>query len=212
MAEKKENIKKSNKGKYILVGLVVVALLGGTAYYFKSRSKAKGGSLLPEDLKDFEEELKVETAAPQPRVSSGGSSAGFPLKRGSHGETVKKIQKLLIQKYGTAVLPKFGADGVWGSEMESAMIAKGIPNNISEDMLTKWTAAGVINLSGLGEVLCDQIRSVVPVRVWNSKGAAVNVPRGTILGEFIEGKNGVTKFRTVDGNILFTNTICICYV
>ena len=206
---------KSKAGKYILIGLGLVAV-AGTAFYFVNRANTANGSLLSDGLTDIPETETKSTSDSSPvsipKASSGGSSAGFPLKRGSRGDLVQKIQKLLIQKYGATILPKYGADGIWGAEMEAAMINKGLPNLITEQQLNQWVAAGVINLSGIGQVLCDQIRSLVPVRVWNQKGDAIKVPRGTILGEFLEGRNGVTKFRTLDGKILFTNTHCIGYV
>ncbi|MBI3136044.1 MAG: hypothetical protein HYZ14_15310 [Bacteroidetes bacterium] len=205
---------KKSYGKYILIGLGLVAVAGGV-YYFVKRNSTAGGALLPQNLTDLTE-VETKTSSSDsvviPQASSGGSSAGFPLKRGSRGEWVKKIQQLLIQKYGSSILPKYGADGTWGSEMETALINKGLPNQITEQQIKQWTAAGVITLSGLGQVLCDQIRSLLPVRVWNQKGEAIKVPRGTILGEFLEGRNGVAKFRTLDGKILFTNTHCIGYV
>lgn len=48
----------------------------------------------------------------------------WPLKRGSKGNEVKKLQQALIAAYGTGILPKFGADGDWGSETDGAVKAK----------------------------------------------------------------------------------------
>lgn len=303
MEKKKENIQKSNTGKYILIGLGLVAI-AGTAYYFVNKNKTTGGTISDDFLEPAIEDEPERTA------SSGGSSSAFPLKKGSRGELVKNIQQMLIQKYGVAILPKYGADGQWGTEMETALIAKGLPTMIDADTFTKLITSGSVpvtttttdkpkfdpallatnlrlailddnltkaltslskiytvkgysmvneefkktridgvrktivnalltkfyddsekkklneqfyriglkydgsqwSLSGIGQILCDQIKSISPTRVWNEKGTAINVPRQTILGEFLDGKNGVTKFRTMDGKILFTNTKCICYV
>ncbi len=306
MQTKKRNTKaipKSNKGKYILVGLGIVAI-AGTAYYFLTRNKPNNDFVSDDFSNSLEEEQPVK------QVSSGGSSSGFPLKKGSRGDLVKNIQEFLIQKYGASVLPKYGADGVWGSELDTALISKGFATTIDADTFAKLIASGAVpttttsgnkpkfnpellatnlrlaildnnltkaltslskiftvkgysmvneefkkvriygvrktlvnallsqfsdesekkklneqfyrmglkyngsqwSLSGVGQILCDQIKSIMPVRVWNAKGTAINVPKETILGEFIEGQNGVTKFRTMDGKILFTNTKCICYV
>lgn len=304
MEKKKENIQKSNKGKYILIGLGLVAI-AGTAYYFVNRNKSNQGFISDDILAP-----SVDTK-PEKSASSGGSSSGFPLKKGSRGELVKNIQQMLIKKYGVAILPKYGADGQWGTEMDTALISQGLPTYIEADTFTKLITSGSVpataapstdkpkfdpallasnlrlailddnlskaltslskiftvqgytkvndefkktridgvrktivnalltkfydesekkklneqfyrmglkydgsqwSLSGLGQILCDQIKSISPTRVWNEKGTAINVPRQAILGEFIDGKNGVTKFRTMDGKVLFTNTKCICYV
>jgi len=305
METKKENIKKSNTGKYILVGLGLVAV-AGTVYYFVNKNKSNG-DFISDDLTE-----PIIEDEPETHVSSGGSSSGFPLKKGSRGDLVKNIQQMLIQKYGVGILPKYGADSQWGTEMDTALISKGFPTVIDADAFTKLITSGgvpvstttdnttkpkfdpallatnlrlailddnltkalsslskiytvkgytavneefkktringvrktVVNglltkfydeaekkklneqfyrmglkydgsqwsLSGLSQILCDQIKAITPTRVWNVKGAAINVPRETILGEFIDGKNGVTKFKTMDGKILFTNTKCICYV
>ncbi|MBD3638163.1 MAG: hypothetical protein HUJ25_12495 [Crocinitomicaceae bacterium] len=68
------------------------------------------------------------------------------------------------------------------------------------------------SLSGVGEVLCDQIRSLQPTMVWNAKGKRLRVPRNTILGELLDARNGVAKFKTLDDKILYTNTNTIGYV
>lgn len=224
MKNKKEKKAPSNtpssgkRTKYILLGLGLVAFAAG-AYYFISKIKTANNSILPDSILNPENQSDLTDIPVPERTSSSntGSSSNtsqgkFPLKRGSRGELVKRIQNLLIKKYGQSVLPKYGADGHWGSELESVMLAKGFPNVISETQFKEWSAAGVIPLSGFGKILCDQIRAVLPVRVWNAKGDAIQVPRGTILGEFLGAKNGVTNFKTLDGKILYTNTHCIGYV
>lgn len=302
--ETKKGNTKSNKGVYILIGLGVVAI-GATAYYFITKNKTTE-DFVSDDLDVSTTEEKTETHS-----SSGGSSSGFPLKKGSRGDLVKNIQQSLIQKYGVAILPKYGADGQWGTELDTALISKGYPTIIDADTFTKLITTGgtsttttptadkpkfnptlladnlrlailddnlskaltslskiyttkgytmvndefkktridgvrktVVNallskfweaaekkklneqfyriglkyngdqwsLSGIGQILCDQIKSISPTKVWNASGTAINVPKETILGEFIDGKDGVSKFKTMDGKILFTRTNCICYV
>lgn len=308
MEKKKENNQKSNTGKYLLIGFGIVALSGGI-YYLVNRGKSNSSLVSNDLLVPTEDEDE-----PKPSASSGGGSSGFPLKRGSRGDLVKNVQQMLIQKYGATILPKYGADGIWGSEMDMALISKGLPTNIDADTFTQlitgeavpastattapaadkpkfnpellatnlrlaildnnldkaltslskiYTVKGysmvneefkkvriggvrktIVNalltkfyqdsqkkklneqfyrmglkydgsqwsLSGVGQILCDQIKSISPTRVWNAKGTAINVPRHTILGEFLDGKNGITRFQTLDGQILYTNTKCICYV
>lgn len=56
----------------------------------------------------------------------------FPLKKGSKGEMVRQLQQALIDKYGKSVLPKYGADGDFGSETQNALKKKGLPTEVSE--------------------------------------------------------------------------------
>ncbi len=55
----------------------------------------------------------------------GGGTPGciFPLKKGSTGSCVQQLQRALIAYYGPSILPKYGADGNWGSETDGAMKA-----------------------------------------------------------------------------------------
>lgn len=57
---------------------------------------------------------KEETAPP-----TGGTSP-FPLKKGSKGSLVRSVQTWLL-KIDRTSLPKYGADGSFGSETESAL-------------------------------------------------------------------------------------------
>lgn len=57
---------------------------------------------------------------------------GFPLKKGSKGTLVKDLQQALIAKYGASILPKYGADGDFGSETITALKKKGLPTSLDE--------------------------------------------------------------------------------
>lgn len=69
---------------------------------------------------------------------------------------------------------------------------------------SKWSLSGL--LAGT-----DQLITIQPTQVWDAKGSRMSVPRSTILGTFIQAKNGITEFETLDGRILYTNTIQIKY-
>jgi hypothetical protein len=69
---------------------------------------------------------------------------------------------------------------------------------------TKWSLSGL--LAGTQRLI-----TVQPTVVWDYKGRRLSVPRSTILGTFIRAKNGITEFETLDGRILYTNTIAIRY-
>lgn len=290
-----------SKTKYILIGLGVVALTG-TALYLVTRKKSSG---------DFEIDT-LPTSTPQttvmPKVPAAPSSTphyvprstGFPLKVGSSGELVKNLQQALIKKYGESVLPKWGADGQWGSELQTALLDKKLPTVIDSDeyekmvagkigtnkfdpvgvtrylfkamakkdfgkadrvlgwihtkdgyravdnetrryLTTKGSNWGILealfgrftskyqvkrlnahfhriglrydgsnwSLHGVDQL---QLRSICTTKVWNNKGQSIRVPENTILGEFVEAGNGITKFRTMDDKLLYASTKTLCYV
>ncbi|MEZ4921879.1 MAG: hypothetical protein R2780_01795 [Crocinitomicaceae bacterium] len=303
--EQKKETKKNKTGMYVLLGLAVVGITG-TAIYFATRPK-NSPEILDSENTDF---------SPEPVRSSGGSSgssSGFPLKKGSRGELVKNLQEALIQKYGADILPKYGADGGWGTETQNALLAKGLPTVITAEDFTKivtgsgsdgsgsstptttkkkfnpsllasnlhaaildddfnrasnslskiFTTTGytkvnnyfkekriygirktLVNalltqfnsssekkklnehfyrmgmkyngdqwsLSGIGQFCCDQIKSMQKTEVWNKEGKRIAVPKDTILGEFLDARHGVAKFKTLDDKILYTHTNTIGYV
>jgi hypothetical protein len=75
-----------------------------------------------------------------PKGNTGGSNTyipptsndDFPLKKGSKGPAVKSMQQALINKYGKSILPKYGADGDFGTETVNALKKAGLPASIDE--------------------------------------------------------------------------------
>src|SRR6202012_5281025 len=53
-------------------------------------------------------------------------------KKGSKNSQVKTLQQALIGKYGAAILPKYGADGDFGTETANALKKAGLPATIDE--------------------------------------------------------------------------------
>ena len=102
--------------------------IAGTAIYLATR-KPKNTDILDTTITDMEP-VRSSTG----NSSSSGSSSGFPLSKGSRGTLVQNIQEALIKKYGASILPRYGADGVWGTEMQTALIAKGLPTSITADL------------------------------------------------------------------------------
>jgi len=77
----------------------------------------------------------------------------FPLKKGSKGENVKRLQEALITKYGKQTLPKYGADGDFGSEMAAALKKLGLPSTITESILNVISQGTVVNPTTIGKEL-----------------------------------------------------------
>jgi len=90
--------------------------------------------------------------------SSGTTSTTpsvFPLKKGSRGEKVRELQKKLLEKDSRS-LPKYGDDGIFGSETETALKTLFNKTQIKDqaelDSLTTWRppmAAPITQSSGL---------------------------------------------------------------
>lgn len=91
----------------------------------------------------------VSLPAPLPAADS----SDFPLKKGSKGEKVRQLQEALIAKYGKAILPKYGADGGFGSETVAALKKAGLPPSITESMFNVLTQAGQSDGASLGKEL-----------------------------------------------------------
>jgi hypothetical protein len=150
--------KKKAKSKIILTSLAVgaVGVLGYLAWQFYNKRKASrrsgsGNSDLMTILPGTTAAAIYPSAASTPSASASASVplpkpaaqstttkkatsslSSFPLKKGSKNELVKSLQLALIAKYGAAILPKFGADGDFGSETVAALKKAGLPTTIDE--------------------------------------------------------------------------------
>jgi peptidoglycan hydrolase-like protein with peptidoglycan-binding domain len=149
--------KKKAKSKIILTSLAVgaVGILGYLAWQFYNKRKASRRSssgnadlmtILPGTtaaaIYPSATSTTVNTAAsvplPKPAVQSTTAKkatstlSSFPLKKGSKNELVKSLQLALIAKYGAGILPKYGADGDFGSETVAALSKVGLPATIDE--------------------------------------------------------------------------------
>lgn len=225
MEQKKGKVntqRSSGKRKvmFVLIGLGVVGI-AGTAYYFYNRNRyGQSGSL--EDFLTAQEQTSLPLLPDftqsnnSPQTQSSGKENGtgvFPIKKGSKGKLVKLIQLALIKKHGKEVLPKWGADGQWGQETTNALIANGYPTEIDRNTFAKFIGQGVAETLAISGLQGNhQLRTIRSARVWNTQGQKLPIPKNTIIGEFVDAKNGVTTFQTVDNRMLFILTKDISYV
>jgi hypothetical protein len=133
MDNPKKEKKGMSKGLKVFLWVAGAAVTGGLIYAgWKYFSKSK-------DDDDTVPYTPLPTPAPVPAYTGTSSytapkkNDGFPLKRGSKGDNVKKLQQALIKKYGASILPKYGADGDFGSEMETALSKNGWDTTVQED-------------------------------------------------------------------------------
>lgn len=90
---------------------IIAGIVGAVGIYFILKyyiDKKKGQPQKDEPKKD-------EPITPSPIAKDD-----FPMKKGSKGARVSQVQSLLL-KIDKKLLPKFGADGDFGSETEEAI-------------------------------------------------------------------------------------------
>ena len=293
------------KTKYILLGLGVVTLGAGAYVYYLKKKK------IEQNNRDFTQAItanNLPALPPSNNTSSFSSSRNFPLRKGSSGSLVRNLQEALIKKYGASILPKYGADGSFGSETQNALLSKGLPTSIDSDTYTsillssgssntssssssisassiattiynailKRSLASAIkglkqiksvsdctavnthfkkkriglvrmtlvtallstfsstaqkkqvnqefyriglkydgskwSLSGIYGVGIDQLVAIENTKVWDEHGSGMMIPKGTIIGEYLDANNGVTEVETLDGKRLFVKTTSISYI
>src|SRR5215471_5972379 len=136
--------KKQQKKRIILTSLAVGAagILGYFGWqYFNKKKQSKTGPDLDEILKSsavtaaspgsMKEAINIPTPKIKPAVFKTTNpvqeASDFPLQKGSKGENVRLVQQALIAKYGKSILPKYGADGDFGTETINALKGKGLP-------------------------------------------------------------------------------------
>ena len=163
--------KTHNKRKTILIGLGVLGtgvagFLGWN--YWKNKKKANQ----EEDTTSFTDSSSANTASAR--------NDDFPLKRGSKGNRVTQLQNALVKKYGASILPKYGVDGMFGKEVEAALVRAKMPTSINESNYTKLVGGGLTGLIKHGE----EIVTITDCEIYKSKGNfKMKVPKHIVLGE-----------------------------
>lgn len=128
--------KKGSGKKWLLLGLSVAAT-GALSYfgfqYWKKHKQGdeEGNNDMP-DTKDENQSTYVPPKTKPKTHTAATNKDAFPLSKGSKGANVKALQEALIVKYGKAILPKYGADSDFGSEMVTALKKVGLPESVNE--------------------------------------------------------------------------------
>jgi hypothetical protein len=109
---------KDNTNKYLIMGLVAIAVVYAIDKYLKSRPK-------PIDSDSYSD-LDLNTI----------------LSKGSKGAEVSELQRILVDQYGADLgysgVEKNGIDGDFGSMTEKALLeAKGVKSISLKEILTK---------------------------------------------------------------------------
>jgi hypothetical protein len=166
---KKKPARKKQQQKKIIVASFAVGAAGILGYfgwqYLKKKKEAtnvanidqvlKPSNALPQyDAAAIVPSTKLKTTRkPSVNLATSSEGSGFPLKRGSKGEKVQMLQEALIAKYGNNALPKYGADGDFGSETINALKKAGLPTTITESTFNVLTQGLRGDISNLGKDL-----------------------------------------------------------
>ena len=138
LRDTKGNRKKQQTASLLWSGIVLAAV--GTAGYlgwrhFQIRNRSRI---------DVLDTIRASTDSftPRPAVITNNN---FPLRQGSRGTLVKQLQQALIRQFGSNILPRFGADGIWGNETQTALTSKGLPTLITEKEFGRITGKDSTN-------------------------------------------------------------------
>jgi hypothetical protein len=174
MNKTKPSAKKQKKKKIIVTTLAVGAtgILGYFGWQYLKKKKQARKDDIDSLIKNIDKPIVLSndtTTTVKPKAKTNTTvykpvvterSDDFPLKKGSKGETVRKLQEALIAKYGKQTLPKYGADGDFGSETTNALIKLGLPTTITQSTFNV-IAQGIpqVNPSSLGKELYNAASS-----------------------------------------------------
>jgi hypothetical protein len=107
---------KSNTNK-IIAGVIAAAGIYLIYRYFQKKDAQSKPVTSPVAVTPAVRTISTPTTI---STTSSLSSSIYPLKKGSKGKSVVNLQNLIL-KIDKNLLPKFGADGDFGSETEAAV-------------------------------------------------------------------------------------------
>ena len=166
---KKVTSSKKQQKKKIIVASVAVGAAGILGYFGWQYLKKRKDSKKIGDMDAVVKQINTISTATPPvynlpksktttrtaTVTSNTSAdlSAFPLKKGSKSNNVRLLQEAMIAKYGKSILPKYGADGDFGTETANALKKAGLPASINESTFNVLTQATKIDGTSLGKDL-----------------------------------------------------------
>ncbi len=141
-SNKKTTFTPNNLFWTLLIGSVVVGSAGLVTYLVLKPKKDSGV--------DFDPPGGDSGSSSDPNPPNLPKGDSFPLKRGSKGPRVQRLQLALIAKYGPSILPRFGADSDFGNETQTALQIKGLPTVITESFFNSFVSKNSGSDSGSG--------------------------------------------------------------
>lgn len=121
---------KSKTKKVVLFGLGTLVL--GTLAFFGIKhftdKKKENNDTTDQTNDNMDSETNFQNSSnpkSNPGLPAARISDTFPLRYGSKGDKIRSLQQALIRTYGAGILARYGADGQFGKELESALRSKG---------------------------------------------------------------------------------------
>lgn len=135
---------KAKAKKAVLISLGTLAL--GTLAFFgikhlkKRKEENNDDTTETTDQPDNKIPVQTRTNYP-PRTGLPAVHAGnaFPLNLRSKGDKVLQLQQSLMRTFGSGIFPKYGADGIFGTELRDFLRTKGYAIPLSETDFKKIT-------------------------------------------------------------------------
>ncbi len=145
MENNEAEIKKKRTKKVVLFSLGTL-VLGTLAFFgikhFKKTKNENNDNTDNQTTDNLDSETPVQTPAhtkSHTGLPPSRNSDAFPLRLGAKGDKVRLLQQALLRAYGAAILAKYGADGQFGNELESALRSKGYAVPLQEADFLKIT-------------------------------------------------------------------------
>lgn len=144
MENNQVDTQKSKTKKIVFFSLGTLAL-GTLAFFgikFFTKSKNENNDSTNQTTDDLDIENNIQNPPrnkPHTSLPPAGNSSTFPLRLGSKGDKVRSLQQALIRTYGAGILAKYGTDGWFGKELDSALRSKGYGIPLQESDFLKIT-------------------------------------------------------------------------
>jgi len=174
----------------VLTGVIVLArkVFGKT----DPNKRALDAEKLAKENPTQENLAAASEARTDAEIAAHAKPAEFPLKRGSHdsagGSFVKRLQLWLIAKFGDAALPRYGADGIFGAEVEKSLAGHGMPVVLDRAWFDSHVGAYEMRNKLLGKALYAA-RPMINLYEVNSLSIAGTSKKDNYLGSALSVDN-----------------------
>jgi hypothetical protein len=162
---------------YLLTGIIVTgtAAIAGMGYFaFRPKSNKDSEDAFDEGTKD-NTRMALPPATATTTTTNNSNTSGFPLKKGSSGTFVSNLQNALITGFPNLnPLPRYGADGSWGSEVQKFLEDNSLKTIIDRTTYTDYImgnfgdakktapATNTTNTTASNSGIKNLIKSVMP--------------------------------------------------
>ncbi len=123
-------------GKIIFYTIAALVVAGGAIVVYRKFTGVKSAEDLAKELEAKAPNSPEAIDARNTANLAVTTPSGFPLRRGSNSNLVKQMQQGLMRLHGN-VLPRYGADGIFGSETEGALTNNGHPKVVDQTEFNK---------------------------------------------------------------------------